>query len=279
MQKFTKQLPKEDLKRFAKEVGKKLVASDFKHGRVEDPTKISEKQEKKVKKFVKDYFEKVVEKKKAVDKRKREKEQATTSVHGAKISGVNGTGKAEKEDPSKEESDGEDDEVDLTPNSPIPELAQSPSISATPVGIDSPDLKRKRTEEDILGEDSESNKRFKDDDISPPPPPPPPPTDGMPDADMLDSDMINGQILTREETEEERELRQQEEDLMRENEEAMKMDLDGTLKKEELVQKSQQYPLNTVHGNGTKLESDYLPKDSMDSINGAKLKREGMMSH
>jgi hypothetical protein len=81
MQKFSSQLPKDDLKKFAKEVGKKLVASDFKNNRVEDPTKISEKQEKKVKKYVREYFEKAVEKKKAIDKKRREKEKA---------SGVNG---------------------------------------------------------------------------------------------------------------------------------------------------------------------------------------------
>ena len=264
MQKFTKQLSKDDLKKYAKEVGKKLVASDFKHGRVEDPTKISEKQEKKVKKYVKDYFEKVVQKKSALDKRKREKEEMAASAHGTDGINVNGTS---KEDPPKEDSDGEDEEVDLTPNSPIPELAPSPSIPTTPLETEGLDLKRKRTGEDTP--DDDSNKRFKDEDVSPPPPPPPPPADSMPDASMLNSDFPTGESFVKEDTEEARELRKQEEDLMKENEEAMKMDLDVTLKKEGLDQKPYQHPLHQVH----------VPKDPIDGINGTKVKREGMMSH
>src|ERR1700722_9704832 len=73
MDKFRNKLPKEDLKKFAKEIGKKLVASDFKNNRVEDPTKISSKQEKKVKKYVKDFFDKAVAKKAAHDKMKAHK--------------------------------------------------------------------------------------------------------------------------------------------------------------------------------------------------------------
>ena len=273
MQKFSKHLPKDDLKKYAKEVGKKLVASDYKHGRVEDPTKISDKQEKKVKKYVRDYFEKVVEKKKANEKRKREKEQTAASANGPKANGADGNSSLDKDDPSKVESDGEDEEVDLTPNSPIPEIAPSPSIPPTPLGTDSPDLKRKRTGDDTPDDASESSKRFKDDDVSPPPPPPPPPAGGMPDPDMLD---INGQCLSKEDSDEDKELRKQEEDLMKENEEAMKMDLDGSLNLES--HKSYPHPSQQVHGNA-KLESDYASKDPMESINGPKVKQEGMMSH
>ena len=75
MQKFTKELPRDDLKKFAKEVAKKLVASDFKNGRVDDPNKISQKQEKKVKAYVRQFFEKAVEKRKELDKRKKEREK------------------------------------------------------------------------------------------------------------------------------------------------------------------------------------------------------------
>ncbi|KAF2454529.1 hypothetical protein BDY21DRAFT_291302, partial [Lineolata rhizophorae] len=74
MDKFKTKLPRDDLKRFAKEVSKKLVNSDFKNGRVEDPTKISTKQEKQVKKFVKEYFEKAVAKKREHDRLRAEKE-------------------------------------------------------------------------------------------------------------------------------------------------------------------------------------------------------------
>jgi histone-lysine N-methyltransferase SETD2 len=93
MQKFTKQLPKDDLKKFAKEVGKKLVASDFKNGRIDDPTKISEKQEKKVKAYVRQFFEKAVEKKKELDKRKKEKEKAKLANGLGSAQKVNGMGR------------------------------------------------------------------------------------------------------------------------------------------------------------------------------------------
>lgn len=225
MQKFTKQLSKDDLKKFAKEVGKKLVASDFKNNRVEDPTKISDKQEKKVKKYVRDFFEKAVEKRKAMDKKKKEKE-ALKLANG----GSNGTTKSSFEDPKPEAEVEDPDEImDLTPDSPIDmNPSPHPSMPATPSFSD---LKRKRedTETSLTPgrgtEDPEPHKRLKEEDTTPPPPPPPPPADspGM---------LVEAQV-EKEETEEEKELRKQEEDLMRENEEALMMDMDGSLKSEE----------------------------------------------
>lgn len=217
MNKYAKKLPKDDLKKFAKEVNKKLVASDFKHGRVEDPTKISEKQEKKVKKYVKEFFDKVVEKKAILDKKKQAKDAAAGASASLSVQ-VNGNGQSTQE----RGTGAEDDLVDLTPDSPAAEVAASPSVPPTPFDVESPGLKRKRTGEDTPGDDSET-KRLKDE-PSPPPPPPPPPAD----TDM--HDLENG----KEETEEEKEMRLQEEELQRENEEAMKMDLDGSLKKEEI---------------------------------------------
>jgi histone-lysine N-methyltransferase SETD2 len=250
MQKFSSQLPKEDLKKFAKEVGKKLVASDFKNNRVEDPTKISEKQEKKVKNYVREYFEKAVEKKKAIDRKKREKAkgQGINGTSDDKVPKVNGhvaeseSLKAEeaKEDIDIEMSDTEEDKA------LIASFAQpSPSIADSPTQL-SQDLKRKREDEvpDESGEDTESHKRLKEDnqedEVSPPPPPPPPPSGEMPDMMALQE----GEDLE-EESEEQQELRRQEEELMRENEEALRMDLDGTLKAEERDSKRQDH--NTVH--------------------------------
>ena len=40
MNKYTRKLPKDDLKRLAKEISKKLVASDYKNNRISDPTVI-----------------------------------------------------------------------------------------------------------------------------------------------------------------------------------------------------------------------------------------------
>lgn len=86
--KFKHKLPKDDLKRYAKDVSlqsiipteriltwtaqvaKKLVNSDFKNNRVDDPTQISEKQKKKVKQFCKDFFDKAVVKHRAHEKKK-----------------------------------------------------------------------------------------------------------------------------------------------------------------------------------------------------------------
>ncbi|KUJ12779.1 uncharacterized protein LY89DRAFT_192605 [Mollisia scopiformis] len=215
MQKFTKQLPRDDLKKFAKEVGKKLVASDFKNNRVEDPTKISDKQEKKVKQYVRTFFEKAVEKKKAMDKKKKEKE-ALKLANGGPSNGVSKSFEESKTE-VKEEAD---DTMELTPNTPVDMTASPhPSISATPSFSD---LKRKRedTESELTpgGMDgAESNKRLKEEDATPPPPPPPPPAESP------------GMEIEVEETEEEKELRRQEEDLMRENEEALMMDMDGSL--------------------------------------------------
>jgi hypothetical protein len=293
MQKFSSHLPKDDLKKFAKEVGKKLVASDFKNNRVEDPTKISDKQEKKVKKFVREYFEKAVEKKKAIDRKKRERAKA----HGVdgdsedqkpKTNGHVAETESVKEEDAKEDIDIEisDDEDD---KALIASFAQpSPSIPATPTHT-SQDLKRKRDEEplDISGEDNESIKRLKEAgndevDISPPPPPPPPPSGEMPDAMALPDSEDPLIRHMEEETEEQRELRRQEEELMRENEEAMMMDLDGTLKAEEQDSKLRDhiglhYPVTDLVG----IQPVALNSGKDGAEEGLKVEheRKGVLSH
>ena len=264
MQKFTQRLPKDDLKKFAKEVGKRLVASDFKNNRVEDPTKISEKQEKKVKKYVKEYFEKAVEKKKAIDKRKKEK-AADASSSDYKVTVVNGNGADKPDAPGgildelkpegellKEESDVEISDDD--DKHPFPE---------TPSFTEFLDLKRKREQSELDTPSGDIDpKRLKEDeesphDISPPPPPPPPPADSMPPDVSMDDSYVDLEE-TKGETEEEKELRKQEEDLMRENEEAMIMEMDGTLKAEEKLHS---------HSGVEEMHSNGLPK------------REGILSH
>ncbi|CAL3964542.1 unnamed protein product [Diplocarpon coronariae] len=242
MQKFSKQLPKDDLKKFGKEVAKKLVASDFKNNRVEDPTKISEKQEKKVKTYVRDFFERAVEKKKVMDKRKRDKAASNVSSSFSS-SVVNGHDKATNGDINGKlevDENGEVDDADAIDLTPSPVDPATPSLSPTSASNSNPDLKRKRDDgegestpgaEDLFSfahVSSDSKKRLKEEDGlgvagagvglgmldgTPPPPPPPPPT--QPD------EMVAGE----EESEEAKELRRQEEDLMRENEEAMACEL------------------------------------------------------
>jgi hypothetical protein len=272
MQKFTKQLPKDDLKKFAKEVGKKLVASDFKNGRVDDPTKISEKQEKKVKAYVRQFFEKAVDKKKELDKRKKEKERAKLA---------NGSDKLNGKDASPEEVDDmKAEDIDLTPSSPSPPGApSSPHVSeATPSFTESsPELKRKRTGEETPGDESDS-KRLKEEYSTPPPPPPPPPAEGMPLEELPDVEMDGKEM----ETEEEKELRRQEEDLMRENEEAMKMEQAGSLNSNSFEENGSLHINMNGNGNGNGVRNG---DDSMEgqedskASGGLERERESLMSH
>jgi len=220
MDKFRNQLTRDELKKFAKEVSKTLMKSDFKHNRVEDPTKISDKLAKKAKKYVKEFFEKAVEKKRA-------EERARAERH--KLSGTNGSSSENGKIP-------EDENIDLTPlaASPSPSAPGAPIHSPTTTYPDPSDLKRKREDEEDIetpdGDSSESNKRLKET----PPPPPPPPTSEMPiDSQSTDINEMEGleppNPKMKIEMEEDLALKRQEEDLMRENEEALKMDLDGKL--------------------------------------------------
>ncbi|KAI7685123.1 hypothetical protein KC353_g20945, partial [Hortaea werneckii] len=74
--KYKHKLAKDDLKRWAKELAKKIVDSDFKKGKVEDPSRISDKQAKGVKKHAQEFFEKALKKKNEAEKRKAEKKAA-----------------------------------------------------------------------------------------------------------------------------------------------------------------------------------------------------------
>ncbi|RKF78993.1 Histone-lysine N-methyltransferase, H3 lysine-36 specific [Golovinomyces cichoracearum] len=216
MQKFHHKLPKEDLKKFAKEVGKKLVASDFKNDRVEDPTKISTRQEKKVKSYVRAYFEKAVAKKAELDRRKKEKERIAKLSNGDLKETIDICSPGVKE---------EEETFDiLSPSSP---RDNSPG---TPL------MKRKRDENSETSsgvEILEPSKKLKDEAVEsiPTPPPPPPPPSGQKhnhcdeDQDIMDDEISVSQI----EAEEKIQLRLQEEDLMRENEEAERLEKkDGT---------------------------------------------------
>ncbi|KAM3065681.1 histone methyltransferase set2 [Clarireedia jacksonii] len=299
MQKFSGKLPKDDLKKFAKEVGKKLVASDFKNNRVEDPTRISEKQEKKVKRYVRDFFEKAVEKKKELERRRKEKGGDKTRVNGNGGSGVVKSEMGEDGDVKASAGLGNEEagvvkissspDTNANPDADMddePEIeVEAPSPLVSPTGqIDIELLKRKRERDDDGKEDEDrspsesmSSKRVKEFD-TPPPPPPPPPKEGLElDGEMgVEEGMEGGEgDLIREgeeegeeegdrkemnimETEEDRELRRQEEDLMRENEEAMMMDLDGKLAVAEKAEEVERERL------GTEMEMGVVDVDSRE---------------
>lgn len=183
MNKYKHKIPKDDLKRFAKDVAKKLVASDYKAGRVENPTKISEKQQKKVKAYCKDYFEKAASKYKKLEEEKAAKRDKhghsspkASSSHPTPIHSpshmidqtIRDTPKKEEEDEDVKMSDIEDHEM----------MPLSPSESTK---YDS--LKRKRStdldalmkeEEDELTKSPAKKPNLDTSAISTPPPPPPP---------------------------------------------------------------------------------------------------------
>ncbi|KAI0013622.1 hypothetical protein F4779DRAFT_344502 [Xylariaceae sp. FL0662B] len=215
MDKFRHKLPKEELKKFAKEINKKLVASDYKNNRVDDPTSITEKQERKVKKYVKDFFERAVEKYKAHEKRKAERadKSAHNAVQQTTVAVPNGT----IETPAIRD----DEDIAMTDDE---------DIGSTP---ESSDRKRKR-EEDVAGSPSltpsetPSMKRIKEDegDISSPPPPPPPPpeSEAVLGADMSEQDkaLTEGEIaLIRENDEAQRIAEEAERQKLREEEAAL----------------------------------------------------------
>lgn len=181
MNRYKNKIPRDDLKRFAKEIAKKLVASDYKAGRVKDPTKIDERQQKKVKEFCKQFFEKAYQKHKKheIEKAVREKrkkargmaDEAASPAHSPPRSPPGET-PVEEDVEDVKMSDHEDDDVEATPG------AQTPS-ERNGMGT----LKRKRVEQDdpvgMADDDDQeptgSPSKRPNLEIETPPPPPPPP--------------------------------------------------------------------------------------------------------
>lgn len=218
MDKFRHKLPKDALKRHAKDVSKALVSSDYKHNRVDDPTAISDKQEKKVRKYVKDFFDKAV-----IKHRDHEKRKTAREVHnGASRAGESSTAGpvASVETP---EGTAADDDVTMS--------------DVEGIAADSPAHKRKRDDDaDLLDasltpEEPPSVKRLKEEEMTEEPSPPPPPPPPLDVAMVEDLNMTPSQEeafsreqeeATRLADEDERDRVRQEEALQRENEEAMR---------------------------------------------------------
>ncbi|KAL4967761.1 SET and WW domain protein [Aspergillus stella-maris] len=213
--KFKHKLPKDDLKRYAKDVAKKLVNSDFKNNRVTDPTKIDDKQQKKVKKFCKEFFDKAVAKHQAHEKRKAEKlakgetdnKPATPAGGQSDGDGDDGTldvkmSDDEGDDGSTEQggsgglkrkrdelSVGDGNTPDNTPTSSTkrPRSTTPPAPPAPPPPAMSPN----GNDNDNMSVNDEPDGDGDGDEVvlvgnpTPPPPPPPPPQDDtpLPDAD------------------------------------------------------------------------------------------------
>ncbi|MCJ1472870.1 histone methyltransferase set2 [Lambiella insularis] len=202
---YKKKLSKDDIKSNAKEVrtttkiegptnahqlSKKLVNSDFKNHRVEDPTQISPRQEKQVKKFVREYFEKLVAKKNAHEKKKAERESrnevALISPVHLKSCGVVKLEVGSDGDEVMEMSEDEDVKQESMSITPVTPEDQIPNGDG---------LKRKREADiDIKAEDDESGPSKRPRSITPPvpppPPPPPPPTMGIPEGSDTTEDSV-----------------------------------------------------------------------------------------
>ncbi|KAJ5080969.1 Histone-lysine N-methyltransferase H3 lysine-36 specific [Penicillium angulare] len=170
---YKNKIPKEDLKRFAKDLAGKFVVGDYKRGRVTDPTlKLTEKHIHTLRKHSKEFFDKAVKKHK-----EREAAKAKKSSHVkpdiADADTGDGDGDVKMSDDEAEPSAGTG-----TATSPMDDDA-SASFS----------LKRKRDGDGSVYQhqdqdqptpdegDSTPSKRQKS--TPPPPPPPPPVTDDI----------------------------------------------------------------------------------------------------
>lgn len=173
--------------------------SDFKNNRVEDPTKVSEKQIKKVKKYCKDYFDKAVAKHRAHEQKKAgrkskdaaDKASASNSTDKAGATPTKASQLDNNVDAKDEESDVQVSDAEIDDD---PEDRDSLSLGDS--------LKRKRTEDKDAEEDQENgilspSKRQRS--VAPAIPPPPPPT--SPPNDLYPADNEPGEDLMRRETE------------------------------------------------------------------------------
>ena len=149
------------------QVAKKLVRGDYRANRVQDPTaKLSSKHEKNIKKYVKEFMDKAVEKKAERDKMKAAK--AEQKARGEAVAETPDTPKLDAE-AKKEDSD--DDMEGLSDHEEPQFHGVSPADSSTT------ELKRQREEDGDVRSPKKSRMEVP---IAPPPPPPPPPMEDMP---------------------------------------------------------------------------------------------------
>ena len=161
---------------------------------MEDPTKVSYRQEKQIKKYVQEFFGKAVAKKKEHDRKKAERKGLEVDF-GATVIKISVPGEAKAQD----ESDG--DQIMAVSDDEYPGRKEDFATPVTPLDqlLIKDGLKRKRAVDDqaeISEDQSENatpNKRLKSE--SPPPPPPPPAAD-MPlePLDYFDGDVDDSMV-------------------------------------------------------------------------------------
>jgi hypothetical protein len=157
-----------------------MVESDYKNNRVSDPTKISSKQVKAVKKYVVDFFNKAVKKRRERDHEKRKKMRAEADKKAAEKAGSTTPPKLPIQSVETEKVEDEED-VQLSDD----------EMDAGAASDDENDKgKRKRQSETpatpLDGEEESTAKKLKLETPPPPPPPPPPPAEDE-DEDMGES--------------------------------------------------------------------------------------------
>lgn len=179
--KYHHKIPKDDIKKHARELCKKFVASDFKKGRVTDPTKIGKDQIKAIQSFVKEYFQKLLRK----TRERKEAKAAKEARSGATADEPSNTPPGSPEADALANGDLDDD--DELPNAISPD--SPPEEPETPSG----GTKRKHDggdDEDVLLSPTSLKRVRSDVDLPTPPPPPPPPADA--DAPPTPADAANG---------------------------------------------------------------------------------------
>ncbi|RDW61887.1 SET and WW domain protein [Aspergillus mulundensis] len=190
-------------------VAKKLVNSDFKNNRVTDPTKIDDKQQKKVKKFCKEFFDKAVVKHQAHEMHKAEKLAKEGSADDKPATPAAGQSEGDEGTPDVKMSDdegstdrggfgglkrkrddlnvGNADTPDDTPTSSTKRQRSStpppPPPVMSPNANDNDDMSVRSDEPDDA--DADADEVVLVGNPTPPPPPPPPPQEDIdiPDAD------------------------------------------------------------------------------------------------
>ncbi|TWU72590.1 histone methyltransferase set2 [Metarhizium rileyi] len=203
LDKFRHKLPKEELKRLGKDIAKKLVASDYKNKRVEDPTAaLSDKQTLKIKKHVKDFLTRAVEKYEVHQQKQAPRDAKPGSSDGkaATASDASHSVEVEAADDITLSDVEENDSPSSQERKRKREADVTDSAGATP--SEEPGMKRPRAEDGV--------------EPSPPPPPPPPPDSRSDDAPTEEQ--------SAEQNAEQMALKEQEEALMRENEEAQRLE-------------------------------------------------------
>ncbi|CAK7199097.1 histone methyltransferase set2 [Sporothrix eucalyptigena] len=247
---YRHRLPREEIKRLGKDISKKIVASDYKNGRVGDPNTISPALVKKMKAHVHSYFESAVKKyseheKKRADRAERHaaKAAASTGAKSGEDTEMTGVADATTAAATSSSSQTKDDDLaaldDMALSDDDPKTAEDTSSALSP---DTFDRKRKRADSSGVGalnnrntvnaataadspsltpSETPSIKRLKDDDaatetLTPPtpPPPPPPPADDDEDPAAAAARQKSEAALRQREADEEA-LRQENEDALR----------------------------------------------------------------